>query len=172
MHVEPSVTVLLYYMSASCRPYIYDEQSQEFHHLQHLVFHKHCLLCLRYIIHRPNQEHGLPAGAPGKAAEASSTVGKQTKPGVLVLLCSAATDGRAAFWHLDHTIEEWIQSRTSTSLGDGPAPSPRWAQPPLPPLTSEESPLCIFELHQSGVNDITFTSTGRGLVDCVSALPI
>ncbi len=145
---------ICYHLPSLCRQYLYDEESRTFSQLRHFVFHKHCLLSVKCIVHHPQETQVQPSDKD------SSTVDAHSGTKALALLCSAATDGRVALWHLNPTITGWMQSWTLADPTERSLHSTKPARPVFQ-FTSEQSPLCVLELHQSGVNGIALANSGK-----------
>ena len=88
----------------------------------------------------------------------------------LAFLLSSATDGRVTVWSLEPYITGWIQFMTAVSntpQGDSTA-----SKEPLATAetnlaaSSSDSPIVVFQAHQSGINDIAISSHGK-LWNCV-----
>lgn len=161
---------------STSRQYIYDESTRGFSTLKQLPFHNHCLLSLEYFIYMPDS-----ASVEGQELYCKLEAGANIPQDTCIqlertaFLCSAATDGRVAFWLLNEDIDAWFQSKMAASEGERTSLTPEGDHELIPaePQVGMEnrkpaiadcklpSPVSTLQLHQSGISAIAITSRGK-----------
>ena len=137
------------------RQYIYQEEDQQFHELQPPLSHTRCVTVVEHFIH-----------------QTSSIVLRDEQSTSSVFLLSSATDGRVTVWSLEPYITGWIQFMAAVSKvpqDDCTASEKHLATAQTNLVASpSDSPVVVFQAHQSGINDIAISSHGKLLNACWS----
>ena len=135
------------------RQYIYQEEDQQFHELQPPLSHTRCVTVVEHFIH-----------------QTSSSILKDEQATSLAFLLSSATDGKVTVWSLEPYITDWIQFMTAVSnvpQDDCTASEKHLATAETSLVASpSDSPVVVFQAHQSGINDIAISSHGKLLNAC------
>ena len=140
------------------RQYIYQEEGQQFHELQPPLSHTRCVTVVEHFIH-----------------QTSSSILKDEQATSLAFLLSSTTDGRVTVWSLEPYIAGWVQFMTAVSQDDCTASEKHLATHLATAETSlvaspSDSPVVVFQAHQSGINDIAINSHGKLLNAYCSAV--
>lgn len=137
----------MYFISSACsdgflRLLAFDEVSKEIRLLAATSYHDHCVLKTCHVIIPRGQEKG---------SHDNDHVTQNNQWPIRIVVLSAATDGKVAFWDVTDICKEVLSSNILTGSEASEHKSTLSDH-----LHWRDEPVSVLQLHQSGINSIFF----------------